>query len=83
MNEVVVFIYNTILAIKMKVSFSATWMDLAIIILSEMSQKEKNKDDVISLTCGIYTVTPVNYATRQKQTPSHREQIRGFQGGWQ
>ena len=31
--------------------FAATWMDLEIIILSEVSQTEKNK--FLSLTCGI------------------------------
>ena len=34
-------------------SFAATWMDLEIIILSEISQTEKNKYHVISLKCGI------------------------------
>ena len=34
--------------------FAATWMDLEIIILSEVSQTEKNKFQVVSLTCGIY-----------------------------
>ena len=33
--------------------FAATWMDLEIIILSEVSQKEKDKYYRISLTCGI------------------------------
>ena len=33
--------------------FEATWMDLEFIILSEISQKEKNKYHVISLICGI------------------------------
>ena len=31
----------------------ATWMDLEILILSKVSQKEKNKHHMISLTCGI------------------------------
>ena len=31
--------------------FSATWMDLEIIILSEVSQKEKDKYHMISLMC--------------------------------
>ena len=33
--------------------FAATWMQLEIIILSEVSQKEKDKYHMISLTCGI------------------------------
>ena len=32
---------------------AATWMDPEIIILSEVSQKEKDKYHMISLTCGI------------------------------
>ena len=34
-------------------SFAATWMQLEIIILSEVSQKEKDKYHIISLICGI------------------------------
>ena len=33
--------------------FAATWMDLEIVILSEVSQTEKNKYHMISLICGI------------------------------
>ena len=33
--------------------FAATWMDLEIIILSEVSQTEKDKYHIISLICGI------------------------------
>ena len=33
--------------------FAATWMDSEIIILSEVSQKEKEKYRMISLVCGI------------------------------
>ena len=33
--------------------FAATWMDLEIIILSEVSQKEKDKYHMISPICGI------------------------------
>ena len=42
-------------AIKMNeiMPFAAIWMDLEIIILSEVSQKEKDKYHMISLICGI------------------------------
>ena len=42
-------------AIKMKeiMPFKATWMDLEMIILSEVSQKEKEKYYIISLIYGI------------------------------
>ena len=33
--------------------FAATWIELEIIILSEVSQKEKDKYHMISLICGI------------------------------
>ena len=33
--------------------FAATWIDLEIIILSEVSQTEKHKHHMISLICGI------------------------------
>ena len=33
--------------------FEATWMDLEIIILNEVSQTEKDKYHMISLICGI------------------------------
>ena len=39
-------------AIKSKMSFAATWMDIEITILSEVSHKERDKYHV-SLTCGI------------------------------
>ena len=43
-------------AIKKKneiMPIAATWMDLEIIILSEVSQREKDKYHMISLICGI------------------------------
>ena len=33
--------------------FFETWMDLEMIILSEVSQTEKDKYHTVSLTCGI------------------------------
>ena len=33
--------------------FAATWMHLEIIILSEVSQTEKDKYSMISLICGL------------------------------
>ena len=43
------------LAMKMNeiMPVAATWMDLEIIILSEVSQKQKDKYHMISLICGI------------------------------
>ena len=62
--------------------FTATWMDLEIIILSKVRQKEKDKYHMISLTCGIESMTQMNLFTKQKQTHRCREQTFGCQGGW-
>ena len=35
------------------ISFAATWMDLEIVILSQVSQTEKEKYRMASLICGI------------------------------
>ena len=59
--------------------FAATWMDLEIIIQSEVGKKEKDKYHMISLICGIYNMTQVNLSMKLKQT--HREQTCGCQAG--
>ena len=56
-------------------------MNLEIIMLSEVSQKEKNKYHMVSLICGISSMTQINISTRQKQTLRCREQTCGCQGG--
>ena len=59
-KEDVVHVYNGILLSHEKnknknkiMLVAATWMQLEIIILSEVSQKEKDKYHMISLICGI------------------------------
>ena len=54
-------------------------MDLEITILSEVSQKEKDKYHMMPLICGIQKDDINNLFT--KQTHRHREQICGSQGG--
>ena len=68
--------------------FSSTWMDLEIIILSEVSQKEKGKYHV-SLICGVYNMTQINVSIIiYKKIDSHREQPcdcqgkEGIRNGW-
>ena len=54
-KEDVVHIYNGILAIKKNeiMPFAAIWMDLEIVIPSEVSQTQKDKYHMILLICGI------------------------------
>ena len=54
-KEEVVYIHSGILAIKMNkiMLFAATWMDLEIIILSEVSQTEQDEYHMILFICGI------------------------------
>ena len=49
-------------------------MQLEIIILNAVSQKEKDKSPVTSLVCGIYNMTQMNLSAKQKQTHRHRDQ---------
>ena len=53
--SIIIYIYNGILAIKRHeiLPFATTWMDLEGIMLSEISQAEKDKYCMISLICGI------------------------------
>ena len=44
--------YNLAIKQKEMMPFAAIWIDLEIIILSEVSQKEKVKYHMISLICG-------------------------------
>ena len=51
-----VHVYNGILHSPKKdkiMPFAATWMELETLILSEESQKEKDKYHMISLICGV------------------------------
>ena len=55
-SEDVVYIHNGILLNHKKndiMPFAATWMELENLILSEMSQKDKDKYHMISLITGI------------------------------
>ena len=52
----VVHIYSEILCSHQKneiIPFAATWMDLEIVILNEVSHTEKEKYPMTSLICGL------------------------------
>ena len=52
-----VHIYNGILLSHKKeqnIPFTAIWVDLEIVILNEVSQTQKDKYHMISLTCEIF-----------------------------
>ena len=46
--------------------YAATWMELETPILSEVSQKEKDKYHMISLISGIYYKAQMNLSTEKK-----------------
>ena len=79
-KEDVVHICNGILFSHKKnetVPFAATWMQLEMIILSEVSQKEKDKYHMLSLICGIQNMMQMNLSMQQKQSHGYREQTGG------
>ena len=61
--------------------FAATRMALEIIILSEVSQKQKDEYHMISFICIIYNVTQMNLSMKQKQSHKHREHTYACQRG--
>ena len=64
------------------VAKSRTWLSdwtttAETIILSEVSQTEKDRWRMISPVCVIWKVAQMNLSTQQKQTHRHREQTHG------
>ena len=60
--------------------FAATWIDLETTILSEVSQKEKDKYHMMSLMCGMQNMLSMNLSMKQKQTNRHRRSTCACQG---
>ena len=60
---------------------AATWVDVEVTILSEVSQKEKDKYCRISLIrWNLKKKIQMNLFTKQKQTHRHRKQIMVTEG---
>ena len=80
-----IYTHNGILAIEKNeiLPFSTTWLDLEYIMLSKISQKEKDKYHTISLICGIYLkeMIQMNLFTKQKPTCRYQKQMHGYQTG--
>ena len=53
---------------------TATYLDLEIVTLSEVSQKEKDKHHMMSLICG----TQMKISVKEKQTHTHKKTIYGY-----
>ena len=58
--------------------FAATWIDLEIVILSEVSQAEKDKYHMILFMCGILKKNELIYKT---ETDSQIEKTYSYQRG--
>ena len=58
---------------------AATWIDLEMIIQSEVSQTEKDK--YITYMWNLKKMIQMNLFTKQKPTHSHRKQNYGYQRG--
>ena len=63
-------------------SFAATYMQLEIIILSELNQKEKDKYFLISLICGIENMTQMSLPMKLKQNRQMVAKGQGLEKGW-
>ena len=66
-------------ALKTLATHVATFMDLEIIILSEISQTEKDKHHMILFICGIETY--MNELTYKTEIDSHRKRTYSYQTG--
>ena len=60
--------------------WDCTWMDFEGIMISEISQKEKDKYYMVSLICRIIKVKhDTEYDNKKKQSHRYREQTSSYQ----
>ena len=78
-KDVVIYTVEYYSAIKENeiMPFAAIWMDLEMVILSEVSQRQISYD--ITYMWNLKKYIQMNIFTKQKQTYRHREQIHGYQ----
>ena len=77
-EDVVHIQWNILCHKKIKIMpFEATWMDLEITILNEVSQPEKDRYHMTLLICRIKKKIQINLFTKQK-TQEHRKQTYGY-----
>ena len=69
---------------KQILPFATTWMELEGIMLSEISQAEKDKYQMIALFCGLLNQRKPE-GTKQKRTHRQQEAASGYKRGgvWQ
>ena len=60
-------------------AYAATWMNLEIVILSEIKQTEKDKYHMVLLACGILKMIQINLFKKQKETHRQGRQTYGYQ----
>ena len=63
--------------------FAATWMDLEIIILRQVSQKGKDISYDIIYVCNLKKMMQMNLFTKQEQPHRLRKQTHGYERGKQ
>ena len=72
--------YHSIIKNKEIMTFVATWMDLEIVILSEIYQRKTNTI-WYHLHVESFKMTQINLLTKQKQSHRYRRQTHGYQRG--